>query len=267
MEHSDFRKFFDYLQICKPTSTLRSHGPRRVVRVSGVASYWVARKSAGGNAEHWNLMDSKVSESVFECNPKFELRSLGEPVLITVYQPDTRYSSKNLDSQQISKTVEPEPMMDIFVYVRDDSYPNWKLEMQLYGGPQGDRSCACTLLEKKRYEIMVTTKDPGVQGPFSITATGEGCLLTPCNAETPLPSISKLMIAESRERWTYDSKLKSKKQKRLEGFAPVVAVAAAASGSTSSLLTLFAALTILGGGSLYGGGGLGPLEFSYSPQI
>jgi hypothetical protein len=83
----------------------------------------VARKSAGGNADHWK--GSKVS--AFEYNPKFEIRSLEKPMLITVYQPDTRDSScpclENQDSHQVSKSVEP--MMDIFVYVRDDSCPNW----------------------------------------------------------------------------------------------------------------------------------------------
>ena len=257
MEHSDFRRYFDYLEICKPAAT-QNKQEGYTARMSGAASYWVAHESAGG------MMPLNRISSTFEYNPRFELRSGpsqgtgNDPIILTVYQPDPRYSScvSLRDNKQAV-----EPMMDIFVYTRDDSDPAWTLKTQLYGGPQGDRFSTVCLPRKKRYEIIVAAKEPGMQGAFTITASGEGSVLSSCTAKKPDSATASIMVAKRKERWVYDRNLTSAKVKRQVGFLPAL----------PAVIPLFpflqvATFAVLGGTGLYGMGGSGDVDFFYFPQ-
>ena len=265
---ADFLRYFDYLEICSQTE-IAANG--ETARLSCAASCWVPQVSAGG------VLGSKSGE----YNPMFEVRSWDagkDPITLVVYQADSRVSSTIPLATSGQEKRSARPMVDIYVYVRDSSASEWELKTQLHGGPEGDRLGKIKLVNKPRYEIMITAKEPGMEGAFVLSATGKACVLSSCPPKCPDPATAKLMIRnpnfEIRERCPklepqdLESCLKSKKSSRIRtGSTPTSA--GPSTLAKLALLCAFATLIFAGFGAFgfFGAQELGLLDFAYVPSI
>ena len=193
MEWSDFSAWFGQCRIVDPRRLDKLSGDD-LARVDGAAGTWVAGKSAGG---------PDPRSPTFQYNPTFELTGSTTPVLVTLYQPDTRHLAI-YDTWPIQQG----PYSEISLWFGERGYPKQKIHMIESDYRLATCSQDLNIIQGKVYEITVATDMPGLEGAFAFTACGKDVELKPLRFNNPPQNIGSMMAkrGETTQRFFKSSK-------------------------------------------------------------
>uniref|UniRef100_A0A7S0M852 Calpain catalytic domain-containing protein n=1 Tax=Cryptomonas curvata TaxID=233186 RepID=A0A7S0M852_9CRYP len=181
MTWTDFYKHFETVDVCDPRALCKMYSDN-IARIDGVSSQWVAGLSAGGRPAH----------PTFKYNPAFELVVQGPEVVLTLFQPDTRFADK----------VKTTDWMDMCLFLvgplGGNRPPPAKEVLRLEYKRQA--AVRLTVVPGATYRVVATAWGPGVQSAYAVTACGNDCTLRPLPLEPPTPDMAeKMALQPSRE--------------------------------------------------------------------